>query len=60
MHDRVGLLSFADVHSQVLNWSDPKPWKRTKSFHDLEPGSEDLHDLMGWRVSGPWPPGRAP
>ena len=59
MHEKVGLLSFADGHAQQWNWSDPRTWKRT-SFSDVTPNNPDLRDIQGWRGSGPWPPGHAP
>jgi len=59
MHDRVGLLSFADGHAQQWDWTDPRTWRRT-GFNDSTPNNPDLQDLQGWRGSGPWPPGRVP
>ena len=59
MHDRVGLLAFADGHAQQWAWSDRRTWRRT-GFNEQTPNNSDLRDLQGWRGSGPWPPGRVP
>jgi prepilin-type N-terminal cleavage/methylation domain-containing protein len=59
MHERVGLLAFADGHAASWPWSDPRTWRRT-TFNESTPNDKDLLDLQGWRGSGPWPPGRVP
>jgi prepilin-type N-terminal cleavage/methylation domain-containing protein len=59
MHDRVGLLSFADGHAQIWAWSDRSTWTRT-DFNQSVPSVHDLQDLQGWRGHAPYPPGRAP
>lgn len=59
MHDRVGLLAFADGHASMWTWTDRRTWTRT-GFGESTPNNADLRDLQGWRGSGPWPPGRAP
>lgn len=59
MHDRVGVLAFADGHAKVWLWSDRRTWRRT-GFNQTIPNSSDLRDIQGWRGSGPWPPGRVP
>ena len=59
MHDRVGLLAFADGHAAQWIWTDRRTWQRT-GFNESIPNDSDLKDLQGWRGSGPWPPGRVP
>ena len=59
MHDRVGVLAFADGSARVWVWTDRSTWRRT-SFNQVTPNNPDLRDLQGWRGSGPWPPGRVP
>ena len=59
MHDRVGLLAFADGHAQTWNWSDRRTWQRT-NFNETTPNNTDLKDLQGYRGHGPYPPHRAP
>ena len=59
MHDRVGLLAFADGHAATWTWTDRRTWRRT-GFNEQTPNNADLRDLQAWRGSGPWPPDRAP
>jgi len=59
MHDRVGLLAFADGHAQVWMWTDRSTWTLT-NFNQAVPNYNDLQDLQGWRGHAPYPPGRAP
>jgi prepilin-type N-terminal cleavage/methylation domain-containing protein len=59
MHERVGLLAFADGHAAVWNWSDRRTWQRT-AFNEQTPGSKDLEELQSYRGHGPYPRGMAP
>jgi prepilin-type N-terminal cleavage/methylation domain-containing protein len=60
MHDKVGMLSFADGHAEVWKWSDPKTWKINGAIGASTPNSSDLRDLQGWIGHPPYPPNRAP
>ena len=59
MHDRVGLLAFADGHAATWNWSDRRTWQRT-AFGEQTPNNKDLEELQAYRGHGPYPPGHAP
>jgi prepilin-type N-terminal cleavage/methylation domain-containing protein len=59
MHERVGLLAFADGHASVWNWSDRTTWTRT-AFNQTTPNNTDLKELQSYRGHPPYPPGRAP
>ena len=59
MHDRVGLLAFADGHASVWNWSDRRTWQRT-AFGETTPSNKDLIELQSYRGHPPYPPGLAP
>lgn len=59
MHDTVGILSFADGHAQMFQWSDPRTWHRT-SFSDSTPNDSDLSQFQAWIGHGPYPPGYSP
>src|SRR6266550_8588552 len=45
MHDRVGLLAFADGHAQQWIWTNPSTWQRT-GFNQTVPKTDDLKDLQ--------------
>jgi prepilin-type N-terminal cleavage/methylation domain-containing protein len=59
MHDRVGLLAFADGHASVWNWSNRATWQRT-TFGEAAPGNKDLEELQSYRGHPPYAPGMAP
>ena len=61
LHDRVGLLAFADGHAKVWPWTDPRTWNRKNQFGTSTPNNPDLMDLQAWRGPGgiETPPGRA-
>ena len=59
MHDRVGLLAFADGHAATWNWSDRRTWQRT-AFGEQTPNNKDLEELQAYRGHGPYPPDHAP
>ena len=59
MHEKVGLLAFADGHAEVWKWSDPRTWRRT-NFNEATPGNKDLVELQAYRGHPPYPPGLAP
>jgi prepilin-type N-terminal cleavage/methylation domain-containing protein len=59
MHDTVGILSFADGHAELFQWSDPRTWHRT-SFNDVTPNDADLRTFQGWTGVAPFPPGNQP
>lgn len=59
MHDRVGMLSFADGHAQVWQWSDPRTWRRT-GFNQATPNDGDLRQLQAWIGHAPIPPNVSP
>lgn len=59
MHDRVGMLSFADGHAQVWPWSDPRTWRRTGYFQ-AAPNDGDMRQLQAWIGHAPYPPNVSP
>lgn len=59
MHERVGMLSFADGHAVMWPWSDPRTWRRS-SFSDSTPNDGDLKQIQCWIGHTPYPPGFGP
>jgi prepilin-type N-terminal cleavage/methylation domain-containing protein len=59
MHDSVCILSFADGHAQMWQWSDPRTWQRTQIDQDT-PNDADLRQFQGWTGVGPFPPDHPP
>jgi prepilin-type N-terminal cleavage/methylation domain-containing protein len=56
MHDSVGILSFADGHAQMFQWSDPRTWQRNDTFGTPTPNNPDLLQFQGWCGHAPYPP----
>jgi prepilin-type N-terminal cleavage/methylation domain-containing protein len=56
MHGTVGMLSFADGHAQVWQWSDPRTWQRNDAFGTTTPNNVDLQQFQRWIGHGPYPP----
>ena len=60
MHERVGMISFADGHAQMWSWSDPRTWIRQDQFGTATPNDQDLKQLQAWIGHPPYPPGFSP
>jgi len=59
LHESVGILSFADGHAQVWQWSDPRTWNRA-GISTATPNDTDLRQLQAWIGHAPYPPGVIP
>ena len=59
MHDRVGMVSFADGHAIVWQWIDPRTWHR-KDFGETQKNNQDLKQAQRWVGHPPFPPNVIP
>ena len=60
VHGRAGIVSFADGHAIVWNWTTPGEWHRTEPVpFNVTPGKpdDDLRQAQRWIGHGPYPPG---
>jgi len=59
LHETVGILSFADGHALIWQWSDPRTWNRA-GISTSTPNDTDLRQLQAWVGHAPYPPGVIP